>query len=647
MGEILTFTVLGLTIGSAYAIASSGLVITYATSNVFNIAHGAVGMVMAFLYWELVGNRGLPPWLGLILVVGVAAPIFGAILERLVTRRLVEAPTTVSITTTVGLMLLLVGVAQMAWPPAGRSVSPFLPGVRTNLAGVQVSGHQFITFGLAILVAGGLYVLLNRTRTGTAMRALVDDRTLLALHGARPQRLASMSWALGSSLAALAGILLVSEIGLDYLTLTLLVINAYAAAMVGRLVDLPRTFVGAMILGLLQAYFLLGLRYAPDVGPDLQGLLGGLRASVPTLFLFATMLLLPQEKLRVGSVSGAAMVRVPSHRRTVAWGVALVATVTVVTAFVGPGTVSSISRALAFAIIMLSLVLLTGYGGDVSLGQMTFVGVGALVIARVFGGLDPVSILVASLVAAAVGVLVALPALRLRGLYLGLGTLAFAAAMDKLVFESNLLGFQLGGSVTITRPTFLGISLEGERAFAIGTAVAFVLLGTGLLALRRGPFGRRLLAVRDSPAACGTLGLSTRRTRVAVFALSAGMAGFGGAVFAGVNIAVGSADFQMFQSLPLLLLAVVGGITSVTGALLGGILLGLGPVLSDLTGSTGQAQFIAIGIAAIILGRDPNGLAGRLFNRPTAPDEQHVTPEPVVDDGAAQTPKEVSVVGAP
>jgi branched-chain amino acid transport system permease protein len=651
MTELLTFTVLGVVIGAAYAIASSGLVITYATSNVFNVAHGATGMVMAFTYWDLQVVRGLPPWLALVLVVGVIAPLFGVLLERTVTRRLTDASTTVSLTVTVGILLLLVGIAQVVWPPAGRTVEPFLPGVSVSLAGVQVSGHQFITFGLAVVVAGGLYVLLNRTRTGTAMRALVDDRTLLALHGARPQLLGSFSWAIGSSLAALAGILLVSEIGLDYITLTLLVINAYAAAMVGRLVDLPRTFVGAMILGLVQAYFVLGLRYVPDVGPDLTNLLSGLRAALPTIFLFVTMLLLPQEKLRVGSVSGAAMVPVPSRKRSIGWGVALVAAVVVATGFLGPATISGISRALAVALIMLSLVLLTGYGGDVSLGQMTFVGVGALVVARIFGTLGPVAILSAAVVAGLVGALVALPALRLRGLYLGLGTLAFAAAMDKLVFESSLLGFQLGGSVTIERPTVLGISLVGERAYAIATAIAFVGVAWGLLALRRGRFGRLLLATRDSPAACGTLGLSTTRTRVIVFALSASMAGFAGAIFAGVNIAVGATDFQMFQSLPLLLLAVIGGVTSVTGALIGGALLGLGPVLADLTGSTGQSQFILIGLAAIAFGRVPNGLAGLLFDRfRTRGDAtEEPTSEPVADPAArpddART--EVSFVGAP
>jgi branched-chain amino acid transport system permease protein len=648
--QILSFTFVGLVTGAAYAIASSGLVITYATSNVFNMAHGAVGMVMAFLYWELQANRGLPPWLALVVVVVVAAPLFGALLERTMMRRLTNASVTVMLTVTVALFVLLLGAAQFIWPPGARSVQPFFAGSGVRFFGVVVSGHQLLTFALALVVAGGLYLLLNRTRTGIAMRALVDNRELLALHGARPGLLGSLSWAIGSALAALAGILLASELGLDYIPLTLLVINAYAAAMVGRLVSLPRTFVGAMVLGLLQAYFLLALRYIPsNIDGWLSGILGGLRAAIPTLFLFVTMLLLPQEKLRVGAVAGAAKVAVPTRARSIGWGLALVATVAVVTGYMGTSLISALSVGLATALIMLSLVLLTGYGGDVSLSQMTFVGVGALVVARVFGTVGPVAMLAAAIVAGLVGALVALPALRLRGLYLGLGTLAFAVAMDLLVFENAVLGFQLGGSILVERPTILGVSMQSERAFAIVAAAAFVGVGWLVLGLRRGRFGRRLLASRDSAAACGTLGISITRTRIAVFSMSAAIAGFAGAIYAGVNVSVGAADFAMFQSLPLLLLAVVGGITSVTGALLGGLLLGMGPALGDMTGGTvaGMENMVIGALAILVVTRVRNGIAGMLFDLAGSktreagsekPDAEPASPVPPAEESEEVTP---------
>lgn len=657
LADIVSFTIVGLVIGSAYAIAASGLVITYATSNVFNIAHGAIGMVMAFLYWELHENRGLPTLLALFLVVGVAAPLFGALIERTMMRRLTSATVTVSLTVTVGLLVALIGFAQSMWPPAGRSVDRFFASSRLRLGEVTVTVHDILTFAIALVVAISLFIVLNRTRTGTAMRAIVDNRTLVALHGARPGMLGMTSWALGSSLAALAGILLVPVVSLDYLQLTLLVISAYAAAMVGRLTNLPRTFVGAMILGLLQAYFLMAAsdieRALSPIVPkawDLQQFLGGVRAALPTLFLFITMLVLPQEKLRVGQIAGASLVKIPTWRRTLLGGAALVGAVVLVTAFVSGADSARIGRALALAIIMLSLVVLTGYGGEVSLGQMTFVGIGALVVSKMFqGDFGIASLVVGGLIAGAAGALVALPALRLRGLYLALGTLAFAAAMDKLVFEFGAIGFRLGGSgARVRRPTLFGISLEGERAYAILLAVAFVALAAVVVAIRRGRFGRFLLALRDSPVACGTLGLSITTTRVLVFAVSAAMAGVGGVLYSGQQVSVGATDFAMFQSLPILLLAVVGGVTSITGALIGGAAIGLLPIVQDRFPGIAGIVFLSIGAAAIALGRNPNGIAGMAFQlfdrrrREREEDERAITP-----GGSGAALEGVSVGAAP
>lgn len=648
MADLLTYTILGLVIGSAYAIAASGLVITYATSSVFNMAHGAVGMVMAFLYWELSVNRGLPTWLALLLVVGVAAPLFGAILERVAMRRLVGASVTVTLTVTVGVLVALFGAAQLIWPQAGRSVPAFLPDRALRLGDIVVDGHQVVTFVLALVVAGGLYLLLSHTRTGVAMRALVDDRELLSLHGARPQLLAALSWAIGSALAALAGILLVREVGLGYLELTFLVINAYAAAMVGRLVSLPRTFVGAMILGLAQSYFLLGLMYLPRGTSDVvASLLSGIRSSLPTLLLLLTMLLLPQEKLRVGSVAGTKMTPVPSRARALRTGAAFLVAVVALTQLLDTSRVAALAAGLAFALIMLSLVLLAGYGGDVSLGHMAFVGVGALLVARVFGTAGPAAMVTAAVVAALLGALVALPTLRLRGLYLGLGTLAFAFAMDKLVFENPQVGFDLGAVALIERPTILGLSLVGERAFTITTAVAFVLVALGVLELRRGRFGRLLLAARDSPAACSTLGTSVARIRVLTFSLSAGLAGLAGVFLAGVNLAVGPTDFTMFQNLPLLLLLVIGGVTSITGALIGGLLFGFAPAIS---GGDQAVGFVLIGVtAAVVVTRWPNGIAGLLFGRfgAGAGERDGVTAEEADNAEEEHVVAEVSPVGAP
>jgi branched-chain amino acid transport system permease protein len=652
--QLLAYTVLGIVIGSGYAIAASGLVITYATSNVFNMAHGAIGMFMAFVYWQLAVGAQLPAVVALLLVVLVIAPLFGALVERSMMRRMTDAPVMVSLTVTVGLLVALIGMAQAIWPAQGRSVDEFFAGRGIQMGEVFVSGQQLLTLVLAVAVAGALYVLLARTRTGIGMRAIVDNRELLALHGAQPGRLSMFSWALGSSLAALAGILLLYEVALEYFGLTLLVINAYAAAMVGRLKNLPRTIAGAMVLGLLMQYYRFAVSEITgrvEVSEAVNSVLTGMRAALPTLFLFLVMLLLPLEKLRVGQIAGAAMVRVPSWRRTFFSAAVFLAVVGALAFTMAPQDVARLGTSIALATIMLSLVLITGYGGDVSLAQMTFAGLGGLIIVKlgIFPSVDPVSLLCIGAIVAAIGALVAIPALRLRGLYLGLGTLAFAFASDKLILENPVWGLSLGGAAVFQRPTILGVSLESETGFTLYVTMAFLLMSFTVLAIRRGRFGRLILASRDSQAACQTLGLNTTSTRVALFAVSAGLAGMAGALYGGMLVEAGPPEFAMFQNLPLLLLAVIGGITSITGAVIGGLFLGFQPMLTDAFPALAGIANLAIGAAAIALGRNPNGIAGISFNlgrrltgrSATAPPPQ----EPEIE--IAPEPEEVRLVGTP
>jgi branched-chain amino acid transport system permease protein len=271
---------------------------------------------------------------------------------------------------------------------------------------------------------------------------------------------------------------------------------------------------------------------------------------------------------------------------------------------------SRFGQALCLSLIMLSLVLLTGYGGDVSLCQMSFVGVGAIITARTFHAITPLSVLSAFLVAGAVGVLVAVPALRLRGLYLGLGTMAVAAAMDNMVFPTKLLGFRFyQGSITIKRPSLI----ESERSMVMAVAVTFVLTAMVVLAIRRGKYGRILLASRDSQAACATLGFSTTTVRVLVFGVSAGLAGVAGVLYTGMRVSVGSEDFTFFKSLPLLLFAAVAGLTSVSGALVGGLFYGTLPIIADRYPSQAPLAYVVLLGGILALGGNPNGLVHQLF----------------------------------
>jgi branched-chain amino acid transport system permease protein len=602
VSEFISYTIIGIFTGAAYAIAASGLVLTYSTTRVFNIAHGAVGMVFAFVYWDFSQRQGMPAWLALIVVLVLLAPAFGIFIQRVLVRDLGNAPVGVSLVVTVGILVALIGAATRIWQPAPRNFPPFFANHLIKIGDdIVITWHQVLTVVLSVVVAFGLYVLLSRTRIGTAMRASVDNPDLLRLYGGRPQLVAGLAWAVGTSLAALAGILLTPVIGLQYYDLTLLVISAYAAAMLGKLTNLPMTYVGAMGLGIIQSY---AVGYLPSAGD-----IAGLRAVIPTLFLFAILVLLPQAPLRVGQVKGIVSAPVPSFAKSGIWGGALVLFVVLLAIGMAESNLLLVGTAATYGIVMLSLVLLTGYGGYVSLAQFTFAGVGAVAYSKLdqpnlFG------LVVAALIAAAVGALVAIPVLRLTGLYLALATLAFAQLMDKLIFQASF-AFEIGNPLSARRASILGLDFSGTGAYTVLMTVFFVLVAFVVIAVRRGRLGRMLIALRDSQTASSTLGLDLRWMRVGLFAASAGIAGLGGALFAGLRGTIVADDFMYFQSLLVLLVAVVWGVTSVTGVAIGGVFLmylryEADPALAGIL-------FVVLGVGAVIIGRDPNGLANKLF----------------------------------
>ncbi|GAC1315117.1 MAG: hypothetical protein NVSMB12_09750 [Acidimicrobiales bacterium] len=607
MTTFLTFTLFGFAVAAVYAIAASGLVLTYTTSGIFNFAHGAIGMLMAFTYWQLRVHSHLPAPIALLLVLGIIAPLLGAAIERILMRDLGGATTGTTLVVTCGLLILLIGVAYVLWSPTkSRTLPEFYAGQFVTVLHVRISWHKIITFILAGVVALGLRVVLYRTRMGIAMRAVVDDRDLTALNGARPARVSQLSWALSASLAGLAGILIAPQVQLNVINLTFLVVSAYAAAMVGRLKSLPLTFLGALILGLADQYAVAYLTKYKT--------LQNVRPAMPTILLFLVLIVLPANRLRVGRVVGTRTPRVPSGREAMAYSAGFVALAAIVANIVGGTNLRALNTGLVIGLVMLSLVLLTGYGGQVALGQFTFVGIGAFVFGRFASGGSPFGLVLCVLVCAAVGALFALPALRLQGLYLALSTLAFAILADQLFFgDSHVLG-QSGGSLKVHRLAVPGLSVSSYRANLVLLAVAFAAVGMAVLAIRRGPFGRTLAAMSDSPAACATLGLDLTFTKLAAFALSAGMAGLAGALFGGTQGLVTATNFVYIQSLVLLLLAYVGGINTVTGAFIGGMLLGaVFPIVQPhLPHSLQQLTFLGTGLGALTVARSPNGIAGQL-----------------------------------
>ena len=618
MTTFLALTLTGLVVGCIYALTACGLVVTYTTSGVFNFAHGAVGMIAAFSYWQLSVDWEVPRLLSLALVLLVLAPAFGALIERVLVRPLYGAPIGVTLVVTLGLLISLIGVANLIWDPQTTRVLPkFFPGRTVTVASLVVSYNELLVIAAAIAVALALRSFFTRSRLGIAMRAVVDDPDLAALAGTNPQRVAQLSWALGSALAALAGVLLAPLVTLNVVDLTLLVINGYAAAMVGKLRNLPATVIGALGLGVGDA---LMIGYAPGT------VINYVKPALPMLLLFAAVLFFKQERLRSGSVAGLRMPRTASSRQAVGTGVLFVLAAYVISGHLSEANLAVGGQGLVLAFIMLSLVLLSGYGGQVSLCQLTFVGLGAFAMGRIGG---PLGLAVAVALPAAAGALIALSVVRLRGLYLALATLAFAQAMDK-VFFLHALGS--GGSLEVERPALPFVDVANDRTYFVVLAAVFVLGAIAVLALRRRAFGRRLVALNDSPAACATMGVSTTVTKVIVFTASAALAGLGGAFFGGLHGSVSNNDFLLLNSCVLLLLATIGGLYTVTGAFLAAMFYALFPVLQEQIPSLTQVQFLFTGLGALSLGRNRYGMGGQIAEvgeklrrlRPSLPQPQEV-----------------------
>jgi branched-chain amino acid transport system permease protein len=600
----LEYLVVGIVYGGTYAVTASGLVVTYATSGVFNFAHGAIGMMAAFTYWALHVSLGWPTIPAVVAVVLVLAPLTGAVIERVLVRGLEGAPVVATVGVTLGLMLAVIGAANHFWNPGTARLVPtfFAPNDFVDVLGVNVSYDQLTVLVVAVLVALGLWLFLHGTRAGISMRAVVDDRALVALTGRSPGRSAQLGWVFGASLAATGGVLWAIQIKtLDIEILTLLVVSAYAAAIFGRLKSLPLTFVGALALGI--AVSLSNSTYLPQTAffANLQ-----LFQTTPMILLFVVLMVLPRGRLQTSAGPSRPRLKVASLRTSLIAGAALIIATLVVSGFLSQGNIDLTAEGMVLGLVLLSLVPLTGYAGQISLGQLSFAGLGAFAMGKVAGGASPLGLVAAVVLAAAVGVVVALPAIRLQGLYLALATLAFASGMDYAFFQNpSVMGS--GSAFIVGRAPVVGLSFASNRSFLVFIAVVFALAGIGVLALRRGRFGRRLVAMSDSPAACATVGISLTLTKLVVFGLSAGLAGLAGALYGGITGEVTSDDFAMLASLTLVLLAAVWGVRSVTGALLAGLAFVLLPTLFP---SYADVTYLAAGLGAIGLSRNPEGVVG-------------------------------------
>lgn len=591
---MLPFIVVGLVTGSIYGLAGVGLVLTYRTTGILNLAHGAIGAASAYLFYDLWQTRGLPwPVAGLIsvLLFGVIA---GFVIER-ATRALGSAPVATIIVATIGLLLATQGLLYVIFGDDFRRFPQFLPTDGKTISDVQVSYAQMITVATTIVLTAGLTLFLRRSRMGASMRAVVHSPELLDITGTNPVPVRITAWCIGCTMAALSGVLIAPTISLDASLLSLLVVTALGAVALGRFDNLWLTYLGGLAVGVGAS---LCTKYLGSHPP-----FNGLAGSVPFLVLIAVLLLVKGSKLpvplgRIGGSGGGS--NLPGPARAVgflALGVALV-----VIPFVTGPRLPTYTNALAFVVLFMSLALLLNTSGQISLAHASFAAIGASTFSHLTDGQGLpwfVALIGAGLVVVPVGALLSLPAIRLSGLYLALATFGFGILMQQVVYATFLM-FGDKAFLIAPRPHAVGLDGTSDRTFyfvTLGIAVGSALV---LTAIARARLGRLLLAMSDSQLGLVTLGVSVNVSKAIVFCVSAFFAGIAGALFiAQTGTASRDVGFGPQQSLTWLAVLAICGSGLVGSSVLAATLLVIVP--SYLTSVSQSAQLLIYGTGAIVV----------------------------------------------
>ncbi|MER5945544.1 ATP-binding cassette domain-containing protein [Streptomyces sp. NPDC001904] len=648
MTDLLAFVLSGLVSGALYALLATGLVLSYSASGLFNFAHGATAYLCALALYELHSGFGWPAVPTALLLVLVMAPALGWGLDRLMFRRLARVGETAQIVATIGLLVALPALGLWVvelLDDAGAAVLPAenqfgLPGVGPSPAknwplvnGVGIDSDQLITWVTTAVVALGLWVLLRRTTLGLRLRATVDNRTLVELRGLSADRLSSVAWMLSSGLAGLAGVLATPLLGLSAHDFTLFLFVSATAAVLGRFLSVPVAFAGGLGLGVLQNLVAGYASFAEKIT--------GFRTAVPFLILFAGLLLLTRRQRTAGTAAVDAppvdyLAGRPWARRWGPWAVAGallgVAFYTVTTPFWS----GILAQGLAISLVFMSFTVVTGLGAMVSLAQATFVTGAALVAGLLMSHGVPFlgAALIGTCAAAALGALVALPALRLGGRSLALATLALAFLADQVLFQT---GWLRNGDTgwEVPRAVLGPVDLSDDRAMGVAMLVLCAAAVAGLSALRGSRAGRAMLAVRSAPAAAMASGVSVVRTKLLLFTLSAGLAGFGGVMYASYNTRITATDFTAMTGLIWLAVVVAAGVRRPQFAVVAGLTFAVVPhLVSDYVTDSAQLPVILFGLAGLALANDPDGYCAAFsVRRHRRRASVTVTPEPVSDAG--------------
>jgi len=647
---VLQYAIAGLVLGGIYAIAASGLVITYVSAGILNFAFGALAWFIARLYYYLHVQQGWAIAPAAIVSIGIAAPALGIVLYALLFRHLRMSSPLIKVVATIGLAVTIPPIGTLLF---GNKSILRVPGLAPepvhtfHVAGVAVTLDQLIVYAcvLTTVVVGGL--VLRYTDVGLRVRAVVDSEAMTSLCGTSPSRVAIGVWAVSVFFAGLAGVLAAPIIGLDPADYTLLIAAAFAAVIAAKLRSLPTAVVVGLLMGVAGA---IVQRFLPSNSSFTAAVL----PSIPFAFIVVFLL---YHLARSGRVVESSTIGGPLDRAIRPHGgmqastalglsaqrglgdnwlapLATVAIVAILPLVLHGFWVGLVGESMCFAVIFLSYTLVTGEGGMIWLCQITFAGVGGIAAAQLatrHGWPILAGILAGGVLAAAMGTVIGLLTIRLGDLYVALVTLTFGLLMENLVFSRNVF-FQFGVGVNLGRPSFA----QSDQAFSYLMLGVVCIVSVLIVNLRRSTTGLGVNAVRWSEPASRTLGLSVLQMKVLLSAIAASVAGIGGGFLASYSKVALPSNYATLAGLVWLAILVTTGIRSNPAAMLAGLTFTFIPAifLNYVPVRWGSVPPALFGLGAIFVARNPDGVVSYYARQVQAlfssrrGDSPEPTPEP-------------------
>ena len=636
MTQYLVFLLLGLGSGAVFAALGLALVMTYRSSGVVNFSTGAVALYVAYTYAYLRNGQLLDPIPGLptsvsvggnmavapaIVISLVLAAILGALLYGAVFRPLRAAPAAAKAVASIGVMLVVQGLLAARVGTSPVAVGAILPSNVYTFGNVRVPGNRLWFAGLIIVLALLLTLWFRFTRFGLATRAAAESEKGALVTGLSPQRIAVANWALSTAVAGLSGILIAPIVPLVPESYTLFIVPALAAALVGNFTKIGVAVGAGLVIGMVQSvltYMEVTYTWMPQSGTD---------QLVPLAVILVFLLFRGQRLPSRGAIIAQTLGQAPRPRGLVVPGI-VIAVLGVAGLLATHGNDrDAIITTMILAVICLSQVVVTGFTGQISLAQLTLAGVGAFTLSSLQSKLGvpfPIAPLLAALGATIVGVVVGLPALRIRGLPVAVATLALAVGVQAIWFSNPSLNGGFSGA-PVNGPNLFGLNLRigaglGYPRLSFGLLCLIVLLAAalGTAVLRRSRLGASMLAVRANERSAAAAGIDVARVKIIAFAIGGFLAGLGGALMGYQQTGASEQSFDALVGIGLFAIVYLAGVTSISGGILAGVLAAGGIVFTLLNSAISLGEWYAavsgiLLVLTVIL--NPEGMVGPMHQQ--------------------------------